>query len=75
MSRSLRTRLQEYADSLRETSSALTGLAGRAPATPETDALRELAKIQGLLSDDLHKILRGEELQAYMITVEVPDGH
>lgn len=74
--RALDIRLKEYAGGLRETAAGIMTVvqqveAVRQDVNPETQGLRDTAKMYTLVADDLDVILTGRELQRWMIEVEL----
>jgi len=67
--RSLRERLDEYKVNLRSIADQLEQV-GELTGKPEDVA--DAARLYRLISDDLLKILLGEELRPFMVTGELP---
>lgn len=77
--RPLQVRLKDYADAQRGTIASLGRIieaveAERQDENPGTHDLRELAKMLGVVADDIEKLLAGEELVAWAFEVEIPKG-
>lgn len=70
--RSLEVRLTDYAASLHSVAEQIVFVAQQVEAAnpdrnPGTQALRDSARLQNLIADDLGKLLAGEELKAWKI--------
>jgi len=74
--RPLIVRLAEYATSLRTTAAGMVDAAEKIEAkygvkAANTEPLRDGIRLYGLFADDLDKLLRGEELNPFVIEGEV----
>lgn len=75
--RALEVRLAEYSTSLRSTAAQLVAIAEQVEAlrpdeNPETQGLRDSARLESLIADDLDKILAGEELKGFIVIADLP---
>ena len=78
MSRPLEIRLQEYIRHGRSTSKQILDVCERMetqfPGESMTSELRATATVQGIVCDDLEKMLNGEELVGWKIEGVMPNG-